>query len=234
MIHIEVEGSANGNFSKRMFRCFYRIFDKFDREIVAFAVLTGPKTSGKSQGFTYSYFGTTLNYSYNVSKVSEYDEEELMQSDRLYSKVVLAAKYLHETENKVDLRYRFKIKLMREVLKLEVHSRVSITAVFYFIDYLLRLPEELSHEFTDKIRPILEEERQKMVQYESGDLSPTLADLARIEGKEALEEGLEQGLEQGLRSVALTMLQENLEVEYIAKLTKLSVAEVEKLKEAHM
>lgn len=30
LVHIEVEGSADGNFSKRMFRYFYRIFDKFD------------------------------------------------------------------------------------------------------------------------------------------------------------------------------------------------------------
>ena len=230
LVHIEVEGSADTDFSKRMFRYFYRIFDKFDREIVAFSVMTGPSTSKESLGFTYSYFGTTLDYAYNVRKVMDYDDKELMQSNRLFSKVVLATKYMHETKNEVDQRYRFKMKLMREVLKLEGHSRVSITAVFYFIDYLLRLPEELRHEFTDTIRPILGEEGLEMVQYESDDLSPTLADLVRIERKEALEEGLEQGLEQGLRNVALTMLKEDLEVEYIAKLTKLSIAEVEKLK----
>ena len=71
-----------------------------------------------------------------------------------------------------------------------------------------------------------------MVQYESDNLSPTLADLVKIERKEALEEGLELGLKQGLKNFALTMLQEDFEVEYIAKLTKLSVAEVSKLKEA--
>ncbi len=42
LVHIEVEGSSNGDFPKRMFRYFYRIFDKYDHEIVAFAVLTGP------------------------------------------------------------------------------------------------------------------------------------------------------------------------------------------------
>lgn len=226
LIHIEVEGSTDGNFSKRMFRYFYRIFDKFDREIVAFAVLTGPKTSGESQGFTYSYFGTTLNYAYNVSKVSEYDEEELMQSNRIFSKVVLATKYMHETKNEVEQRFRFKMKLMREVLKLEGQSRIAISAVFYFIDYLLLLPEELRDEFTDTIGPIIKKEGQLMVQFEKNDLPPTVADLIENERKEALE--------QGLKNVALTMLQEDLEVEYIAKLTNLSIAEVEKLKKTLM
>ena len=236
LVHIEVEGSADDDFSKRMFRYFYRIFDKFDREIVAFAVMTGPSTGENSLGFSYSYFGITLDYAYNIRKVSDYDDEELMQSNRLFSKVALATKYMHESKNEVDLRYRFKMKLMREVLKLEGHSRVSITAVFYFVDYLLRLPEELRHEFTDTIRPILEEERQKMVQFESDDLSPTLADLAKIERKEALEEGLEKGrelgLEQSKKNIALVLLEEGSEVDYVAKITKLTIAEVEKLKEA--
>lgn len=242
LVHIEVEGSADADFSKRMFRYFYRIFDEFDREIVAFAVLTGPSTSKESLGFTYSYFGTTLDYAYNVRKVMDYDDKELTQSNRLFSKVVLATKYMHKTKNEADQRYSFKMKLIREVLKLEGHSRVSISAVFYFIDYLLRLPEELRHKFTDTIRPILEEEGQKMVQYESEDLSPTLADLVEIERKEALEQGieqgigqgreqgLEQGLEQGKRNIALALLEEGSEVDYIARVTKLSVAEVEKLK----
>ena len=242
LVHIEVEASANADFSKRMFKYFYRIFDKFDREIVAFAVMTGPSVSEKTLGFSYSYFGTTLDYAYNVHKVSDYNEEELVQSNRLFSKIVLATKYMHKTKNKVDQRYRFKMKLMREVLKLEGHSRVSITATFYFIDYLFRLPEELRHEFTDTLRLILGEEGQKMVQYESGNLSPTLADLVKIERKEALEEGIEQGIETGLvageerikKSFALTLLQEDFEVDYIAKLTKLSVAEVKKLKETLM
>jgi len=238
LVHIEVEGSADDDFSKRMFRYFYRIFDKFDREIVAFAVMTGPSTGENSLGFSYSYFGTTLDYAYNVCKVSDYDDEELMQSNRLFSKVVLATKYMHESKNEVDLRYRFKMKLMREVLKLEGHSRVSITAVFYFVDYLLRLPEELRHEFTDIIRPILEEERQKMVQFDSDDLSPTLADLAKIERKEALEEGLEKGrelgLEQSKKNIALVLLEEGSEVDYVAKITKLSIAEVVKLKKTLM
>lgn len=240
LVHIEVEGSADADFPKRMFRYFYRIFDKFEREIVAFAVMTGPGKIERSLGFTYSYFGTTLDYAYNVHKVSDYDAVDLVQSNRLFSKVVLAAKYLHLTENKADQRYRFKQKLMREVLKLEGHSRESITAVFYFIDYLLRLPEEMTRQLTETMLAELREEREKMVQQDSGDLSPTLAEFMAIETQAALEEGIEKGMERGIeqgsenskKDFALALLSENFEVDYIAKLTGLSVIEIEKLKKA--
>jgi len=239
LVHVEVESSTDIDFPKRMFRYFYRIFDKYEREIVAFAVLTGPTVSIKMTGFNYSYFGTMLNYTYNTCKVIDYDDKELTQSNRLFSKVVLAAKYLHETKNEEERRYRFKLKLMREVLKLEGHSRESISAVFYFIDYLLRLPEQLAQQFTETVRPIIKQEGQMMVQFEKNDLPPTFAELMAMEWKEGLEQGLEQGIGQGKlageekikKDIAITMLHENFEIEQIAKLTKLTIIEVQQLKE---
>ena len=85
LVHIEVEGSAGSDFSKRMFKYFYRIFDKYNHEIVAFAVLTDAGDKVKSSTFNYSYFGTTLDYKYNIRKVSDYDEREL--SVEVYQKV---------------------------------------------------------------------------------------------------------------------------------------------------
>lgn len=117
---------------------------------------------------------------------------------------------------------------MREVLKLEGQSRESIGAVFYSIDYLLRLPEELKRQLVDTMRPILKEARQIMVQYERDDLPPTLAGWAEIELKEAMEKGKEENK----KEIALTLLNEGFEVDYISKLTKLSVTEVNKLKES--
>ena len=112
---------------------------------------------------------------------------------------------------------------------------MSISAVFYFIDYLLRLPKEFTHQLTETMRPILEEERAQMVQFESNDLSPTLAELAAIERKEAMEQGVVQGLEQGAeknkKHIALTLLGEGFDVDYIAKITELDVEEVKRLKE---
>jgi len=226
LVHIEVEGSLDADFSERMFRYFYRIYDKYERKIVAFAVKTSPGGSEKSPAFNYSYFGTTLDYAYNTYHVSDYDEDELAQSDRLFSKIVLAAKYMHETKHQMDERYWFKMKLMREILKMDNHSRKSVRAVFYFIDYLLELPKDMTKYLVETMRPILREEGNRMIQSEREDLSPTLAELIAFERGE----GEERGKQVERKNLALSLLRDDFEVAYIAKLTKLSVAEVEELK----
>lgn len=79
-----------------------------------------------------------------------------------------------------------------------------------------------------------------MVQNDRNDLSPTHAEFMAIEQQEALERGIEKGIEQGIgqglengkKSVALALLSEDFEVDYIAKLTGLSVIEIEKMKKA--
>lgn len=52
LVHIEVEGTASADFPTRMFKYFYRIFDEYEREIVAIAVMTGPVKSDESLAFS--------------------------------------------------------------------------------------------------------------------------------------------------------------------------------------
>ncbi|WP_313892429.1 hypothetical protein [Psychrobacillus sp.] len=101
LIHIEVQGAADDEFSKRMFPYFYRIFDKYDKEIVAFAIITDSQKSNESSAFNYSYFGTKLNYAYNSYRIANQNIEVLKHSKRIFSKVILAAQYMNETKGNV-------------------------------------------------------------------------------------------------------------------------------------
>ena len=230
LIHIEVEGAPNEGFPKRMFRYFYRIFDKYDREIVAFAVLTDSSNHNRYDAFNYNYFGTTLHYAYNVRKVSDYSDEALEQSNDLFSKVMLAAKYLHKTKDKEEARYQAKQKLMRDLLSMKEHSKESIRAVFYFIDYLLQLPKSLTEKLVEQVRPILQEEGYRMLQYNKGEPSPTLAELMAARHGEGLEQGLEQGLVEGAERererLIFRLLDKGLNLETIAEFVDLDVEKV--------
>ena len=42
LVHIEVQGTNDKDFAKRMFQYFYRIYDQFEQEIVAIAIMTSP------------------------------------------------------------------------------------------------------------------------------------------------------------------------------------------------
>ena len=153
LIHVEVQSENEADFSARMFQYFYRIYDTYEQKIVAFAIMTSPRESETPEDFSYNYFGTKLHYTYNTCKIFDYDMNELQQSENLFSKIVLAAKYLHETKDKAKQRYVFKRRLMREIVRNREYSRTSVQAAFHFIDYLLRLPKDLERKLSDAMYP---------------------------------------------------------------------------------
>lgn len=62
LIHIEVQGKQDSHFAQRMFRYYYRIFDKFEQDIVAIALLTDGSSKFRPAAYHYSLFGTTITY----------------------------------------------------------------------------------------------------------------------------------------------------------------------------
>jgi hypothetical protein len=205
-----------------MFQYFYRIYDTYEQKIVAFAIMTSPRESETPEDFSYNYFGTKLHYTYNTCKVFDYDLNELQQSVNLFSKIVLAAKYLHETKDKAKQRYVFKRRLMREIVRNREYSRTSVQAAFHFIDYLLRLPQDLERKLSDAMYPLLGREKELMELYNKENAPPTIAnafEMERLEGK--VEER---------RKIALNLLKQNLSVDMIATATGLTTAEVLELR----
>jgi predicted transposase/invertase (TIGR01784 family) len=137
---------------------------------------------------------------------------------------------MNDTREDMDKRYIFKMKLMREILKSDSYSHTEILAVFYFIDYLLRLPKELTEQFYDTMVPIIEKEVKQMVQFNNEDLSPTMEAVFTRIREEGERKGIEQGIERGIEQVALEMLKEDSSIEFIAKVTHLDKKTIEKLR----
>ena len=235
LIHVEVQSTNEKDFAKRMFQYFYRIYDRYDKEIVTLAIMTSPYNSAFSTEFNYTYFGTELHYAYTNHKLIDYDNTMLEQSDKLFSKIILAAKYKNDTEHNAERRYMFKEKLMREMIRNDCYSDIEVQAVIYFVDYLLRLPEDLVAKLYDSLAPIIQEEGKDMVQFNSGEWSPTMeAIFARIQEnaeRVGMEKGIEQGLEKGLEQVVIEMLKKGLTTDLIAEVTHLERAKIEELRE---
>ena len=145
---------------------------------------------------------------------------------------------MHDTRKDADKRYAFKMKLMREIIKSKQYSGTEVQAVFYFIDYLLRLPEELSQKLNNMLIPIIQKEVNDMVQFDSGDWSPTMeAVFAKIREdgerrgiEKGIEQGLEQGLEQGVTKVVLEMLKKGFTIDVIVEVTHLEREKIEELR----
>ena len=89
LIHIEVQGSTDTEFSHRMFQYFYRIYDKYQHPITAFAILTDSNKQFRPKAYEQSYLGTSFRYDFNSYKVLDQNEAILLESENPFSIVIL-------------------------------------------------------------------------------------------------------------------------------------------------
>ncbi|MEG0473959.1 MAG: hypothetical protein RR588_16650, partial [Solibacillus sp.] len=195
LVHTEVQTDDDADFPQRMFEYYYRIFDRYGKKIVAIALFTKPSRKSSNE-YNYVYFGTELSYTFNKYEIADFDENELKESPKLFSKALLASIYMNRSNKKMSMRSEYKRALLRELLALKTIDRTEMTALFYFVDYLLKLPKEMSEQLQYEIRAEIREEEEIMLESFKGDLPPTLAGILEIERQEGIELGREQAREQ--------------------------------------
>jgi hypothetical protein len=226
-IHIEVQGDRDQDFSKRMFRYYYRIYDKYEKDVVAIALLTDDSKLFRPNVYQRSSHGTVVTYKYNIYKFIDHKEDELLQSSNPFAIAVLAGKYANDSKNNVEKRYRFKYKLIRLILEKkdlpQPEQRIYLSTLIYFIDYLLQLPYELSQKLRNEI--ISNKEVKEMWHLDRKNLPPTWAELEDI----IKEEGMEAGKKEGLKQVAIELLKDGLPIEDVTRYVKLPIEEIKKL-----
>ena len=225
LIHIEVQGDPDPNFSKRMFRYYYRIFDIYDRDIVAIALFTDASNQFRPSVYHRSSYGTALTYEYNIYKFNDQDEAGLTNSNNPFAIAVLAGRYANEAKKDAEKRYRFKSKLIRLLLQKNDYPKeerhIYLSALIYFIDYLLQIPIELTQKLRNEI--IISEEEMEMMYLDRKNPPPTWGEVKKMER--------EEGREEGQRLVALELLKDGMPVELVSKYVKLPIEELEKLVE---
>ncbi|WP_423474426.1 hypothetical protein [Lysinibacillus agricola] len=161
--------------------------------------------------------------------VSDFDEEALKKSPKLFSKALLASIYLNRTKNKMSLRTAYKRALLREVWLLNNIERTEIRALLYFIDYLLKLPKSMSEQLVKDIKDEISGEEEILNLYKE-DLPPTLASVLELERQEGFKQGIEQGIEQGIKQIIIGLIEKGAEDEWIAEVAKLPVAKVQQIR----
>ena len=208
LVHLEVQGYYEADFSDRMFKYFYRIYDKYDRKIVALAIFTEDNKNYKPSSFAYEFHGTKLNYEYNSYKILEQEEAGLLKSDNPFAMVILAGLYTLKSKRKDDLRYEFKKKLFKLLLG-RGYSKKKIKNIFEFLDGILFLPNDLELMFRDDIKESI-----------GGDkvMTKELTNLYQV------------GKSEGKLEIAKMMLKDNEEIDKIMKYTQLSKEQIEAIK----
>lgn len=88
LIHIEVQGNTDKHFARRMFTYYYRILDKYEKPIVALAILTDKNKSFRLDSYQSEFMETSILYQFKTYKVLDADIQELERSENPFSTVI--------------------------------------------------------------------------------------------------------------------------------------------------
>lgn len=214
-----------------------RIYDKFEREVYALALITDNATEN-ANGFHYSFHGTTVDYMYNVYKFEGQNITKLEQSPNPFAHAVIAGIYASKTKNDSDARYAFKRKLMIQILQKfsvqQENTRTYLSALFYFIDFLLQVPKDLSRQLKDDIKPYMGKEVVQRMQAEKTNPSQTLEEIFAELRQDGREEGIEKGIKEGrkdaFKHVVQKLIRQNYSDKQIVEITELDLEDIKELK----
>ncbi len=225
LIHLEVQGALRRGFAKRIYIYNYRIFDRYDCEVISLVLLTDGQTSAKHLVWQTGRWGCEVFFRFPVVSLAGYEErwDELAASSNPFAVAVMA--HLRVKQARGD--HRRKLVWKRELifrLYERGYSRAEIYTFFRFIDWIMILPEEMEQKLKTEI-----------YQYEEDKRMPYISSWERFAMKEGQEQGLEQGLEQGTRNVILRLLKRRIGepgVDNTRRIEALSLTQLDQLSEA--
>jgi hypothetical protein len=192
-IHVEVQTSEEADFARRMYTYNYRLFDRYNREVVSLAVLGDDNPRWRPDRFGYTRWGVRAGIRFPVVKLLDYAEqwERLQESSNPFAMVVLAHLRTLQTRQDEGGRYTSKIKLIKGLYE-RGWAADDVRRLFRVIDWMMDLPKPLEVNFWQQIK-----------QYEEEKQMPFMTTPERIGREEGLAEGLAKGRTEG-RTEGLT------------------------------
>ena len=195
-IHIEVQGTRQAEFAKRMFVYNYRIYDRYDKPVASLAVLADEHANWRPDCFSYGVLGSETSIRFPIAKLTDYHDkvDELLAADNSFA-VVTATHILTQRTRKNDReRYQAKRLLVR-LLYQRKWDKQRVIDLFSVIDWMMRLPEELEQQLWQEIEILEENEKMQYV-----------TSVQRFEIAKVRQEGLLEGRQKGLLEGEAEML----------------------------
>ncbi|MCI0458307.1 MAG: hypothetical protein L0Z62_15190 [Gemmataceae bacterium] len=208
LIHVEVQTSREGEFPKRMYVYNYRIFDRYDREVVSLAILGDDDPNWRPDHFGHQRWGCSAGLRFPVVKLLDYaaHEQALEAHPNPFAMVVLAhLKTLETRQNPAD-RQAWKVRLVKGLYERGLNAK-DVRQLIRFIDWVMDLP------------PVLERlVREEIHRYEEEKRMPFMTSFERFARTEELLAGIELGLELKLGAQGLQLMPEIRQITDIEKL----------------
>jgi hypothetical protein len=210
LVHIEVQGYYDNQFAKHMFQYYSRIWDKYDRSIVAFAIFTDADRGFHPTVFERSFLGTSLCYRFNTYKIIDQPEAPLEESLNPFAMVVLTVKAALKGSRMGEVElFNLKLDLARRFLSRKM-DKAKIRKIMSFLRYYIHFETQEMIDNFDREMAVITQNRNSM------GIEEFLIDRAKREG---IREGIKEGREQIKDELIKTQLRKKqLSTEQIAEI----------------
>ena len=149
LIHIEVQGSQQTEFEKRMFTYHYRLFDRYQKPVAGFAVLTDGNDNWRPSIYSSEIWNTRLTFEFNLVKILDFEKTAEAAGplpknpiEILIRGHQIARLTKPESPQRLDGKLALIKHLYRSGLKKE-----AILELFRILDWLISLSTDLAKEF---------------------------------------------------------------------------------------
>ena len=196
-IHLEVQGSAQAEFAKRMFVYNYRLFDRYDRPVASMAVLADDSTEWKPQQWGYEVLDCQMVIRFPVAKLTDYADQEqtLVDNPNPFALVTLAHLQTKATRKDPQARFEAKWKLV-QLLYRRGWEKQRILDLFGVLDWMMTLPEHLKHQLWQNLNNFEQEKRMAYV-----------TSVEQIGIEKGMEKGRQEGRQEGRQTGEALSLQ---------------------------
>jgi hypothetical protein len=160
LIHIEVQTWREAEFARRMYVYNYRIFDRYDREVISLAILGDDDPAWRPSHFGYARWGFSTSIQFPAVKLLDYAPHwQALEADpNPFAVVVLAHLKTLETRQHPVERHGWKLRLAKGLYDRGM-SASDVRQLFRFIDWIMELPKGLQRDFWDTVNQYEEEKR---------------------------------------------------------------------------
>jgi len=160
LLHIEVQSQTDADFAKRMYSYHYRIFDRYDREVVSLAVLGDGQKGWRPHEYSYERWGCRMSLEFPIIKLLDYESqwESLEASMNPFAVVVMAHLRTLATTQDPNGRLRWKLQLIRGLYE-RGYSQQDVLELFRLLDWMMGLPKDLQLEFQNAVIQLEEEKK---------------------------------------------------------------------------
>jgi len=234
LVHIEVQGptarSKRLQFAERMFRYFYRVFDRHRKPVTGIAIFTGGDGRRMPDRFEYEFLNTRLIYQYNTLSILDFPDKELEASNNPFATVVLVAKKSLLKGKGLDNRLLEQKLMIVRLLKEKGFSERKVRAIMIFLHNSVRFEKpEMNRIFVKEVDHIFSKTNFMGIAEQLAEIRATEA--LKVGIKKGREEGLEEGKENASRIFVENLLKDGLYTQdKIASLANVSLAFVKKVK----